>query len=498
MFTKTYTYQDVALVPQYNNIDSRLKPNLKTWLTRKTEVNCPFIPANMDTVINSSMARIIINNGSYPIFHRFTTFEKQMEWVKEFKNSCYVSVGFKDFEKGIELVDNGARGVCIDVAHGHCETMQHLIKEFRKARPDMEIIAGNVCTQMGYQDLVNAGADAVKVGVGGGCFAKNTRVTMRNSFKNINEIEIGDEVRTKNQQYAKVLNKQCMGSQRVVKLVFKNGCVYDKVICTGNHRFYIYNFAHGFYDFVPLSEIDFKKCKLVGDDSTLYEFVKTEYYGRVNVYDIEVDDPSHSFIANNCVVHNSACTTRIVTGFGIPQFSAVYDVAQIAKKLRVPIIADGGIVETRDAVLALAAGACTVMMGGIFSKTFESASDKTLLINQNDNCETLEIKGDVSSKLEQLDALGYKVKVLSKYRGQASKDFQNDFYGTVKKGTVPEGISFTNEINKRVQDVLNQFSGGVKSGLTYGGAMNILELQRKAEFVEVMGNYMYESKPRPT
>jgi hypothetical protein len=284
MFTKTYTYQDVALVPQYNNVDSKLKPILETWLT---------IPVNMSTNINS------------PIFHRFTTFDKQMKWVKKFKNNCYVSVGFKDFEKGIQLVDNGARGVCIDVEYGHCETMQHLIRQFRKARPDMEIIAGNVSTQMGYQDLANAGADIVKVGISGGCFAGNTRVTVKDGFKNISTIEIGDNVRTKNKCYATVLNKQCMGSQRVVKLVFKNGYVHDNIICTSNHRFYIYNFAHGFYDFVQLDEIDFRICKLVGEDSIFYEFIKTEYYGKADVYDIEVDDSSHSFIANNCIVHNS-------------------------------------------------------------------------------------------------------------------------------------------------------------------------------------------------
>ena len=166
----------------------------------------------------------------------------------------------------------------------------------------------------------------------------------------------------------------------------------------------------------------------------------------------------------------AACTTRVVTGFGVPQFTAIRDCAKVAERLRVPLIADGGIKSSREMVLALAAGATSVMLGKLFSLTNESASEKRF--------------NDQTKKQE------------AKYRGQASEDFQTDFYGGVKKHTVPEGVGFWADVTGPTQDLLDNLLGGLRSGLTYGGARNIKELQRKAEFVEVTANYNLESMPR--
>lgn len=351
MFQKAYTFDDVALVPQYNNIQSRTEPSLSSWLTKNTKVNIPLIPANMDTVINTNLAEVIVNNGGIPIFHRFCSIEDQVNFCKRFNGKCFVSCGLNDTDKLEQLYDAGALGVCIDVAHGHSEPIINLIKTLKEKYPNKEIIAGNVCTPMGYSDLVSAGADAVKVGVGPG----------------------------------------------------------------------------------------------------------------------------------------AACTTRIVTGFGVPQFSAIYEIAKLARKLQVPIIADGGIRNSRDVVLALAAGASTCMVGSLFSKTFESAGEKYV----KDGEEYLKIH---YSTIPDYIQEGKDIYTL--YRGQASKHFQNDYYGGMKKGTVAEGINFYSLCSGGTQDVIDDISGGLRSGLTYGGARSIKELQRKAEFVEVSSNYMFESRPR--
>ncbi len=327
------TYDDVALVPQFNNIPSRTEPSLESWLTRRLKIGIPIIAANMDTVISEEMARILIEQGSIPIFHRFTPIEEQIKWVKKFEGKTFISCGIGKLDETRRLLDLGALGVCIDVAHGHSDRMFHHIQELKRTHPDREIIAGNVCTAMAYHDLVNAGADAVKVGVGPG----------------------------------------------------------------------------------------------------------------------------------------AACTTRMVTGFGVPQFTAVQDCARIAEKLRVPLIADGGIRTSRDVVLALAAGASTVMVGKLFALTSESAAPKR--------------KG---TKGEE-----------AKFRGQASADFQNEFYGGLKAKTVAEGIDFWGAVSGATEDLLNLLLGGIRSGMTYGGARNIKELQRKAEFIQVSPAYIHESKPRP-
>ena len=124
----------------------------------------------MDSVIGDELADTLIKYGSMPIFHRFTPLEVQMKWVQKYGDKTFVSCGIhmSKIDETRKLLDLGAAGVCIDVAHGHSDRMFHIIEALKKSHPTKEIIAGNVCTPMAYHDLVNAGADAVKVGVGPG------------------------------------------------------------------------------------------------------------------------------------------------------------------------------------------------------------------------------------------------------------------------------------------------------------------------------------------
>lgn len=171
----------------------------------------------------------------------------------------------------------------------------------------------------------------------------------------------------------------------------------------------------------------------------------------------------------------AACSTRMVTGVGVPQFSAIQNIVMTRdlyynhKDIYIPIIADGGIRDSRDICLALAAGADTVMMGSIFCKTFESACPKFK------------------------DENGI---VYGKYRGQASANFQDEYFGGVKKGTVPEGIDFTVKISKSANTIIDEFSGALRSSMTYLGASTMEEYHHNAEFFESTMNYLPESKPR--
>lgn len=166
------------------------------------------------------------------------------------------------------------------------------------------------------------------------------------------------------------------------------------------------------------------------------------------------------------------------TGFGVPQFSAILECAELSKKLRVPIIADGGIVYERDVCLALAAGANTVMMGSVFAKSKESAAPKW----------TEKVEHKDGSVTEQL---------MVRYRGQASAEFQKEYYGGLKQGTVPEGVAFSAPCTGSAQEVIDSFLGALRSSLTYGGARTIKEFQQKATFVKVTPNFMTEAQPRP-
>lgn len=332
MMRRAFTFDDVALVPQFNNIPSRTEPSMESWLTKTRKLGIPLLAANMDTVISEELADIMESYGSVPIFHRFAPLEVQQQWVRKYEGRIFISCGIHHIDQTRMLLDMGAAGVCIDVAHGHSEKMFKFVEAIKKHCPDKDVIAGNVCTAMAYHDLVNAGADAVKVGIGPG----------------------------------------------------------------------------------------------------------------------------------------AACKTRVVTGFGVPQFTAIKECASIAEKLRIPLIADGGIRSSRELVLALAAGASTVMIGKLFALTSESAA----------------IKRSSSDIME------------AKYRGQASSDFQQDFYGGLKDKTVAEGVDFWAPVTGSARNLIESLLGGLRSGMTYGGARSIKELQRKAEFVEVTPSYALESFPR--
>lgn len=330
---KGLTFDDVCLLPIYNNIKSRAEPSLRTKLTKKLDMDIPIIAANMDTVISEELADLLIKRGSVPIFHRFTDHKTQKKWSQKYRNKCFISCGvnISDMEQLYDCLDLGVN-LNIDVAHGHCQSMIDLIKKIKKDYPSIQIIAGNVCTPYAVHDLAIAGADAIRVGIGPG----------------------------------------------------------------------------------------------------------------------------------------SACSTRIVTGFGVPQFTAILECSKKAKQFGVPIIADGGIRNSGDIMKSLAAGASSVMIGGLFSKTKESAAPKS-----------------TENGVEMVT-----------YRGSASRVFQEEFYGGMKKDTVPEGVSFKTKCIGSANELILGLCGGIRSGMTYGGSRNITELHRKAKFMLVRSSYMRESVPR--
>lgn len=175
---KAYTYADVSIEPVYNNVDSRMHETIsfKSKLAVGVETELPFIPANMDTVIGPELAKIIWERGGVPIFHRFTDFETKVDWINDFEG-CFISAGIKenDIKEALKLADLGLQGVCIDIAHGHDSRMKPAIAALKQA--GVKVIAGNVCSVDGYRDLVEWGADAVKVGIGPGAACTTRKTT---------------------------------------------------------------------------------------------------------------------------------------------------------------------------------------------------------------------------------------------------------------------------------------------------------------------------------
>ncbi len=158
----------------------------------------------------------------------------------------------------------------------------------------------------------------------------------------------------------------------------------------------------------------------------------------------------------------SMCTTRIITGCGVPQLTAIALCAEVGAQYDVPVIADGGIKTSGDIVKAFAAGASAVMLGSMLSGT-------------------LETPGEIKNGRKQ-------------YRGMASKAAQVSWRGGVPEGMAPEGESEYIPIKGRVKDVILELTGGIRSGMSYLNAESLPQIQQNARFIEMSGAGFAESK----
>ncbi|MCB0348512.1 MAG: guanosine monophosphate reductase [Bdellovibrionales bacterium] len=330
--SRALTYDDVLIVPQKLNMRSRRDPNLGTQFTKKHKLTIPLIAANMDTVSESEMMIAMHKLGGVAILHRFMTIEEQVNEMKKARDagvsilSASVGVNAEYMDRAKALIGAGANVLTIDIAHGHSIAMLETMKDLKNAFPDVEIVAGNIATPEAAQDLIEAGADAIKVGIGPG----------------------------------------------------------------------------------------------------------------------------------------SMCTTRIITGCGVPQLTAVALCAEVAKSNNVPLIADGGVKTSGDIVKALCAGAESVMLGSLLAGTLESP-------------------GEIKSGKKQ-------------YRGMASKAAQNSWRGGVPEGMAAEGEATMINIKGHTKDVVNELCGGIRSGMTYVDAGEIHEMCKKAFFVEMSSAGYFESR----
>ena len=188
------------------------------------------------------------------------------------------------------------------------------------------------------------------------------------------------------------------------------------------------------------------------------------------------------------------CTTRIISGMGVPQITAIMETFKVAKKFGVPIIADGGIKYSGDMVKALAAGASTVMMGGFFAQTLE-APGKLITLKQN----------ELPSRFHRISNRK-KYYQFKEYRGMGSEGAmkkgaqiksEDEFHGKNYKDRVlvAEGVEGLVPVKGTVEELVNQAVGGIKSGMYYIGAKNLLELWKKTRFIRITQASLTESHP---
>ncbi len=407
-----------------------------------------------------------------------------------------VGVGEDAFKRAMALVEAGVDAVVVDTAHGHNRMVGDMVGRIKQAAPAVDVIGGNVATRAGAQALVDAGADAVKVGVGPGCLSAGTRVLMADaSYKNIEDVAAGDRVITMHGKPATVLKAWCTGVREVMAV--RHVASGEITYATADHRFWVRT-ADGGHTWREIGSLEPGDVLLAPGTVVLdsgdvlradphreyveQALVETRSTGMaVPVYDLEVDDDSHSFVADGVVVHNSICTTRVVAGVGVPQVSAIFEAAQVCRPAGVPVIGDGGLQYSGDIAKAIACGADTVMLGGLLAGVEESPGEMVF------------VNGKQYKSYRGMGSLGA---MRSRGQGQSSysKDryFQDDVLSDEK--LVPEGVEGQVPYRGPLANVAHQLVGGLRAGMGYCGARTIAELQ-KAQLVRITAAGLKESHP---
>lgn len=206
---KALTYDDIQLIPQYSEVQSRSLVNLNSRLTRNFELKVPYIAAPMDTVCEENMAKAMLLRGASGAVHRFMSLEDQEQQAVNIQRYLYrdefsdissvwgsirkpivfsIGVGEEGYKRGVRLVEVGVTVLLIDVAHGHHKNVKDLLKRLtdyrEKSDKTFDIIAGNVATYEGAKDLIDWGADSLRVGIGGGSLC-TTRVETGHGVPNV-------------------------------------------------------------------------------------------------------------------------------------------------------------------------------------------------------------------------------------------------------------------------------------------------------------------------
>lgn len=205
------------------------------------------------------------------------------------------------------------------------------------------------------------------------------------------------------------------------------------------------------------------------------------------VYDLTVEN-DESYNIDGIVVHNSACSTRIKTGMGVPQLTAIMD----CSKCSVPIIADGGCKTPGDVCKALAAGATMVMLGGMLAGTDETPGEAKEIEGLIPLARPVDGIYNVKNHriFQDFTPAHVKYKV---FRGMASKEANEDQFGVMADWKTAEGVSTMVPCKGPVENVIKDVIGGLRSAMTYNGSCNLEDFARRSEFIEITNSGVVES-----
>ena len=466
-----FTFDDVLLVPKFSDITSRSQTDLSTNLSRNIKLNIPLISANMDTVTESTMATTMARQGGIGIIHRFLTIEEEANQILKVKRSGSVMIDTpyqifsdKSIEDAIELMNekevSGLLVVDSDSKLVGILTERDVLFE----KEDSKKLVSELMTKDVITSKEGTTLDEAKDLLKSNRIEKLPLVNGKNQIVGLYTTQ--DILDLENFPNA---SKDKKGRPLVGAAVGVKGDFLDRseALLNAGADVLVVDIAHGHSENAINTVKNIKKafpeCELIAGNVATAQ--GTEDLIKAGVDAVKVG-----------VGSGSICITRVITGSGVPQLTAVMDCAEIAKQYEIPIISDGGTRTSGDSTKALAAGASSVMLGSMLGGTDESPGS------------TITKNGKRYKFYSGMASLAAARRRKSKETVQVdSGDDLNDY--------VAEGVEAMVPYKGTVTDILVQITGGIRSGLSYCGGHNIKQMQNNAEFIKMSRAGFAESQP---
>jgi len=468
-FKEGLTFDDVLLVPKYSDITSRSQTNLSTKLSRNISINIPFVSANMDTVTESSMAMAMARAGGIGIIHRFLSVQEQANEVLKVKRSGSVIIenpysisSDKSIQDALDYAeDKEISGLLV------VDSSSKLVgiiteRDLLFADPNDHI-----------QDVMTKDVVTAKPGV---TLDEAKEILHKHRIEKLPIVDDSEVIKglitskdiINNADYPNA-SKDKKGRPLVGAAVGVKGDFLERSesLLESGADVLVVDIAHGHSENALSTVRNIKKafpdCELIAGNVATAQGAEDLIKAGVDAVKVGVGS-------------GSICITRVITGSGVPQLTAVMDCAKVGKDHDIPIISDGGTRTSGDATKALAAGASSVMVGSMLGGTDESPG--TVLTKNGKRFKVYRGMASLAA------SLGRK----SKETGSFSLDDDLNDY-------VAEGVEAMVPYKGTVTDILKQLTGGVRSGLSYCGAHTIPQMQDNAEFIKMSRAGFAESQP---
>lgn len=464
---EAFTFDDVLIRPAASSVLPN-KADTKTLFTKKIYLNIPLISSAMDTVTESKLAIAMAQSGGIGVIHKNNKIEEQVrevEIVKRFESGMVINpitvrpddtlkdiLALKKIHgvSGFPVTDKNGKllGIITNRDVRFAENPDELVENLM-TKKNLLTVPDTVKRKDAISDLTSTRVEKLIV------VDKNNRCV---GLITVSDIK-------KSEKYP-LATKDNEGRLRVAAAVGvgKDGMTRTKALVKAGVDAIVVDTAHGHskavLDVIKNIKRSFKNIEVVGGNVATAEGAQALIKAGVDAVKIGIGP-------------GSICTTRVVAGVGVPQFSAICEARKVCKSKNIPVIADGGIRFSGDVAKAIGAGADSVMVGSLLAGTEEAPG------------ETFLYQGRTFKSYRGMGSLG------AMARGSADRYFQEDITDQLK--LVPEGVEGRVPYKGMVSSVIDQLIGGLKAAMGYTGNKNISQMQNKCVFQRITSAGVKES-----